>query len=197
MKKLRYQLTAVALAAGCAALFSGCTKPVGGGNASAMQKLGDSFTASIAMTIDDMVANGSIARLGEGLWSVSFDEPPTLAGIVLDFADGDVRASYKGLAFSVPQAAMPAKSVLTDFILVADELAKQEKVEGEKKDGNVVITGELEGNPYVLTLTESGELAGFEMDNMDAVLTFSEFQSGGVPVATGTTEPADVGSNLS
>ncbi len=191
MKKLQLQLTAVLLAAGCAAL-TGCAKP-GGGDASAEQKLGGSFTTDMTMTIDDMTANGTLARMGEGVWRVSFDEPPTLAGIVLDFADGDVTASYKGLAFSVPQSAMPAKSVLSNLILAVDELAQQEKIAGEEDGDSVVVTGEMEGNPYILTLTKNGDLAGFEMDNMDAVLNFSGFQSGGTPVATETTGMAESG----
>ena len=48
------------------------------------------------------------------------------------------------------------------------------------------VEGELEGSPYLLRLSAGGELAGFEMDNMDTVLTFTDFQEGGVPVATPT-----------
>lgn len=188
MKQIRLRLMAVLLAGGCA-MMTGCAKP-GGEDASAAQKLGGSFTAEMTMSIDDMTANGAISRMGEGMWRVSFDEPSTLAGILLDFADGEVTASYKGLAFSVPQSAMPAKSVLSNLITVVDALSQEEKITGEEKDGGVAVSGELEGNPYILTLTQNGDLAGFEMDNMDAVLTFSDFQSGGAPVATGSTAAA-------
>ena len=108
----------------------------------------------------------------------AFAEPSTLAGVVLDFSGGEVTASYKGLGFSVPQSAMPAKSVLSQMILVVDELAQQEEITGKEKDGGVAVEGESEGNPYTLTLTESGDLAGFSLENFDAELTFTQFQAG-------------------
>ena len=98
--------------------------------------------------------------------------------LVLDFSGGEVTASYKGLGFSVPQSAMPAKSVLSQMILVVDELAQQEEITGKEKDGGVAVEGESEGNPYTLTLTESGDLAGFSLENFDAELTFTQFQTG-------------------
>lgn len=165
--------------------LSGCARP-GGNSASAAQKLSGSFTAEMTMTMDDWTAGGTLSRLGDGVWSVSFAEPATLAGVVLDFSDGEVTASYKGLGFSVPQSAMPAKSVLSQLILVVDELAQQEEITGKEKDGSVLVEGESEGCPYTLTLTENGDLAGFTMDSYDAELMFAQFQSQ-APLATETT----------
>ena len=182
--KQRYMVALGLILAGCLAA-SGCAKP-GGGKADAAQKLGGSFTTEMTMTADDLTAVGTLSRMGEGAWRAAFTEPSSLAGVVLDFSEGDVTASYKGLAFSVPQTAMPAKSVLNQFIAVIDTLAQQEEITGEGEDNLVVTEGELEGCPYTLKLTESGELVSFEMDSFDAVLTFEQFQSG-APVATATT----------
>ena len=163
---------------------TGCAKA--GGEATAAQKLGGSFTTEMTMTMEDWIAAGTLSRLGDGAWSVSFAEPATLAGVVLDFSGGEVTASYKGLGFSVPQSAMPAKSVLSQMIQVVDELAQQEEITGKEQDGCVSVEGDLEGNPYTLTLTENGDLSGFTMDNFDTTLTFTQFQSGAA-VATETT----------
>lgn len=187
MKQNRYAILGMVLA-GSVVVSVGCSKP-GGEDASAAQKLGGSFTTEMTLNMDDLQASGTLSRTGEGAWSVSFAEPSTLAGVVLEFCDSEVSASYKGLAFSVPQTAMPAKSVLSNLIQVVDTLAQQEEITGEASDGYVIVEGELEGNPYTLKLTESGELAGFEMDNLDAVLEFEQFQSG-APVATATTAAA-------
>lgn len=168
-----------------AVLLSGCSSPVGG-ETSAAQKLSGSFTTEMTMNMEEQTVSGTLSRMGDGMWSVSFAEPATLAGVVLDFSGGEVTASYKGLAFSVPQTAMPAKSILSSLILVVDDLAKQEHISGEKDGDYVSVEGELEGSPYLLRLSAGGELAGFEMDNMDTVLTFTDFQGGGVPVATPT-----------
>ena len=168
-----------------AVMLSGCSSPVGG-ETGAAQKLSGSFTTEMTMNMEEQTVSGTLSRMGDGMWSVSFAEPATLAGVVLDFSGGEVTASYKGLAFSVPQTAMPAKSILSSLILVVDDLAKQEHISGEKDGDYVSVEGELEGSPYLLRLSAGGELAGFEMDNMDTVLTFTDFQEGGVPVATPT-----------
>lgn len=168
-----------------AVLLSGCSSPVGG-ETDAAQKLSGSFTTEMTMNMEEQIVSGTLSRMGDGMWSVSFAEPATLAGVVLDFSGGEVTASYQGLAFSVPQTAMPAKSILSSLILVVDDLAKQEHISGEKDGDYVSVEGELEGSPYLLRLSAGGELAGFEMDNMDTVLTFTDFQEGGVPVATPT-----------
>lgn len=168
-----------------AVLLSGCSSPVGG-ETSAAQKLSGSFTTEMTMNMEEQTVSGTLSRMGDGMWSVSFAEPATLAGVVLDFSGGEVTASYQGLAFSVPQTAMPAKSILSSLILVVDDLAKQEHISGEKDGDYVSVEGELEGSPYLLRLSAGGELAGFEMDNMDTVLTFTDFQEGDVPVATPT-----------
>lgn len=182
MKRTRNTAMGLALA-GCMIFSVGCSGSEGG-ETSAAQKLGGSFTADMTMIIDDLNAVGTISRLGEGEWSVSLSEPSSLAGIVLDFSGGEVSASYQGLAFSVPQSAMPAKSVLSNFILVVDSLAQQEEITGEANDDHIDVSGDLDGSPYILTLTKNGELAGFEMDNMDAHLEFSQFQSGAVATPT-------------
>lgn len=168
-----------------AVMLSGCSSPVGG-ETGAAQKLSGSFTTEMTMNMEEQTVSGTLSRMGDGMWRVSFAEPATLAGVVLDFSGGEVTASYKGLAFSVPQTAMPAKSILSSLILVVDDLAKQEHISGEKDGDYVSVEGELEGSPYLLRLSAGGELAGFEMDNMDTVLTFTDFQEGGVPVATPT-----------
>ena len=168
-------------------VMSGCSIRSDGGETSAAQKLSDSFTVEMTMVIDDLQGTGTVTRYGEAAWRVQFAEPSSLAGVVLDFSGTDVSASYQGLAFSVPQTAIPAKSVLLNLIFVVDALAQQEKIVGEADGDQVRVEGEREGNPYVLTLTQEGELAGFEMDNMDTVLTFTQFQSGAVAVATETT----------
>ncbi|MCD7958029.1 MAG: hypothetical protein LUF89_00475 [Ruminococcus sp.] len=171
-------------------LQTGCSGS--NGETSAAQSLSDSFTVEMTMIIDDLEGAGEITRFGEGEWSVDFTEPSSLAGVVLEFSGSDITASYQGFAFSVPQSAMPTKSMLLHLIQVVDTLAQQEKIDGKAVDDYVVVEGDSEGNPYTLTLTQDGELVGFEMDNMDAIFSFSTFQTGvaertTTPVATETT----------
>ena len=112
-------------------------------------------------------------------YHISFSEPSQLAGVRLDFQKGEVTASYKGLAFSVPQTALPAKSILYQFILAADQLAEESTLQGTSKDGGMVLSGDLEAGSYELTMTAEGIPAIFSMKNQNAVLTFHDFVSNG------------------
>ena len=185
MKRVRNVLIwSLTLTVGAAAL-TGCSGGEGG-KTSAAQVLGGSFTADMTLSMEDSDAVGTIARYGEGQWRAEFSEPSSLAGIVLDFSGSEVTTSYQGLAFSIPQSAMPAKSVLTGLIQVVDTLAQEEQITGEAQEDQIAVSGEWEGNPYVLTLDKTGALVGFEMEGYDAAITFVQFESGAV--ATSTTQ---------
>ena len=45
---------------------TGCAKA--GGEATAAQKLGGSFTTEMTMTMEDWTAAGTLSRLGDGAW---------------------------------------------------------------------------------------------------------------------------------
>jgi len=62
-----------------AVLLSGCSSPVGG-ETGAAQKLSGSFTTEMTMNMEEQTVSGTLSRMGDGMWSVSFAEPATLAG---------------------------------------------------------------------------------------------------------------------
>ncbi len=170
-------LTALAMLPAC----SGSSTP-----AKVQQKLSDTFQVGMTLETDDFMAEGTLTRCGDGVWQVYFDSPSEIAGVQLDFSGDDVAASYKGLAFSVPQAAMPSKAVLLHLIQAVDELAENEEISGKKKDGCIEIEGEHETGAYVLCLGADGSLSEFRMDNMGALITFHDF-NGGVQITTTVT----------
>ena len=180
-------------------LMTGCSGVgVGGGSTTSSNQLNTAFTTGVTMELEEMTAEGTMQRVGAGEWTVSFSEPSQLAGVRLDFQKGEVTASYKGLAFSVPQTALPAKSILYQFILAADQLAEESTLQGTSKDGGMVLSGDLEAGSYELTMTAEGVPAIFSMKNQNAVLTFHDFVSNGSVTASEmpaeselqTTEPA-------
>lgn len=165
-----------------------CTACGGGGSsAKAEQRLDEGFAASFVMEIDGLTAEGTVTKYAPELWSAAFDSPSEVAGVVLDFAGDDVTASYKGLAFSVPQAAMPSKALLLRFIEAVDEIADEDDVSGKEKDGLVEYEGELDGEPYYLYLNSDGSPAEFRMENMGGFITFTNFTSDVVMTTTVTT----------
>ena len=169
MKKL-FKSTAALLSI---VIMTSCSAP-GKNSMESQNGLNSSFKANVAITLDEMNSDGTVSRYGTGMWDVEFASPNTISGVTLSFTDGNVEASYKGLSFSVPQSAMPIKSRMSNLITAADELAKSEKLEGNEKDGNIEISGKLDGGDYILTVDKSGNILKFEMPNNKLSMNFSD-----------------------
>ncbi len=159
-------------------LFSvtGCKTLGGGEEITAENNLDTAFQTETNITLDEMKASGVLCRFGEGMWEIEFDSPNTLSGVKLEFSEGTSTASYKGLSFSVPQSALPVKSMMNNLISVTDELARNEELSGEKENGEMKISGSLESGDYTLTMDKSGNLKRFEMPNMKLVMEFGEMK---------------------
>lgn len=157
-------------------LFSivGCSSPMKAQEDTVENGLNTAFQTETQITLDQMTASGTLCRFGEGMWEIEFDSPNTLSGVKLEFTDGTSTASYKGLNFSVPQSALPVKSMMNNLISAADELARNEELSGETENGAIKINGSLESGGYTLTTDKSGKLKKFEMPNMKLVMEFGE-----------------------
>ena len=113
--------------------LAACAVPKGG-STSRKNGLGSAFSATVSITLDRLEAEGEIKRYGEGVWEIEFSEPNTLSGVKLEFSEGSVLASYKGLSFSVPQSAVPVKAMMLNLIKAVDDNAKLEELSGEDSD---------------------------------------------------------------
>lgn len=171
------------------ALFIFCTACQGTstGAVNPKQMLGESFSSDFILEMDDFTAEGIITKYDSGIWSVYFEMPSEVAGVQLDFSCDKTEASYKGLSFSVPQAALPSKAVISEFIKAADSLSDSEDISGSKKDDLIELEGDIEGEKYVLYLNNDGSPAEFRLDNMGSTLTFSNFSSDVKMTTTETT----------
>lgn len=138
------------------------------------------FTCTVKMTCGELETSAQISRLGENMWETLFSEPPTLAGVKLCFYDDTVSASYKGLAFSVPKAAMPVESMLGGFIEAVENLARStEAIKAREKDGALEIEGSTDAGNYTMTLNSKGtELMKFEMPSLPLLIEFECFTPG-------------------
>ena len=97
------------------------------------------FTAEVTITNADSESKATLTRYGTDAWCVLFSEPQTLAGVQLDFLDDEVKASYKGLEFSVPQSAQAIRTELEDLMNIIDDMALSPDLNGkteENKTGN-------------------------------------------------------------
>jgi hypothetical protein len=183
---MKRAFTGFAFAMTACLFVAGCS--TGTSNTTAKNQLQTSFTTGITMELEEITAEGTMERVGAGEWNVSFSEPAQLAGVRLDFLNGEVTASYKGLAFSVPQAALPVKSILYQFILAADQLSES-TLQGTSGEDGVTLKGELEAGNYELTLLADGSPSVFKMQNQNATITFHDFTASSPTTSTETTEP--------
>lgn len=151
----------------------GCSVPLKS-TTSRKNGLDAAFQANISMTLDRLQAEGVIKRFGAGAWEVEFTSPNTLSGVKLEFSEGTTSASYKGLSFSVPQSAVPARAMMLNLIKAVDDNARLDELKGEEKDGLLNITGKLEGGEFTLIVDKNGRLSGFEMDNNKLKMIFTD-----------------------
>lgn len=153
--------------------LTACTVPAGGSSGCRKNGLGDAFSADVSITMDRLEAAGAVKRFGEGVWEIEFSEPNTLSGVKLEFSEGNVLASYKGLSFSVPQSAVPVKAMMLGLIKAVEDNAKLDELKGEEKDGNLVVSGSLENGGYKLIVDKDGRLSGFDMPNHKLTMRFT------------------------
>ena len=159
-----------------------------GGSISRRNCLGMPFSAEVSITIDRLEAEGKLVRYGEGVWEIEFSEPNTLSGVKLEFREGNVMASYKGLSFSVPQSAIPVKAMMLNLMSAVDSNAAAEELSGDEKDGLLSISGSLDGGDYTLTVDGDGLLSGFEMPNNKLTMKFTEVKTAEISVEQSTAE---------
>lgn len=163
-----------------------------GGSSSRRNGLGSAFSAAVSITIDRLEAQGEIKRYGEGVWEIEFSEPNTLSGVKLEFSEGNVLASYKGLSFSVPQSAVPVKAMMLNLIKAVDDNAKLDELSGEESDGMLKISGSLDGGDYTLSVDGNGLLSGFEMPNNKLSMKFSEMKTAEITIEQATAAETSV-----
>ena len=125
------------------------------------------------------------------MWDIEFTSPNSLSGVKLSFSEGNVTAEYKGLNFSVPQSALPVKSMMLNLIKAVDENAKLDELKGEEDGDLLRISGSLEGGDYTLTVDKNGAPSKFEMPNNQLTITFTGVTVMGEVPETSETAPVE------
>lgn len=175
MKHLNLLRNALIFCIPAAICLQGCEMPQQ--DAAFQPVKAESYEADILLEYgENESASFHLTRMGDALWDAAFSEPASLSGVILTF-DGDaVSASYKGLAFTVPKSALPAKNMLG---IVTEALDAADAAEAlpctQQEDGSWRYQGECSGGSYTLTFAESGEPLTFEVPAQPLKLTFSDF----------------------
>lgn len=166
---------------------------------SVSNRMNGSFSSEVTITTSDSEIKGTLTRYGSDAWSVVFSEPPALAGVQLDFIDEEVTASYKGLAFSVPQSAQAVRTMLEELMDIVDDMAQDTELDGKHEDESFVCEGEIDVGGYTLTFTEDGTPMTFELPAYGLTIAFDTFIPSGTAVteSTAVTETTEAASTES
>ena len=145
-------------------------------------QISGAYTVGASLVFGDaQTAEMTLTRCGKGSWDAEFSEPASLSGVVLSLEGNAVSANYKGLAFTVPKSAMPAKAMLCILTDVLDSLDTPDGISCAKlEDGRLVCTGDAEAGSYTVSFTEAGILSGFEMPSQPLRAEFRDYHAGAV-----------------
>lgn len=166
-------------------LTTACSQTVGGGG-NVPNRMANAFSAEVTMTAGETESKAALTRMGTDAWSVVFSEPQAIAGVQLDFLDGDITASYKGLEFSVPKSAQTVKTYLQKLMEAADAMAAQTELSGGSQDDGIQVEGELAEGAYTLTVSPDGVPMEFSLPCYDLTIVFDSFTDNGA--VQGSTE---------
>lgn len=192
MRHLKTLRNALFFCVPAAIFLQGCDMPQ---NDATFQPLhAESYEADILLEYGESQTAGlHLTRIGDAVWDATFSEPPALSGVVLSFDGNAVSASYKGLAFTIPKSALPAKNMLG---IVTEALDAADAAESlpctQQEDGNWCYQGNCAGGNYTLTFAQSGEPLIFDLPSQPLKLTFSEFK-----VIQSAAETSDVQTTVS
>lgn len=170
----------------CAVLLTGCSGvPALPGKT--VNRMTGCFTSEVTVTTADSASHAVLTRYGTDAWRVCFTEPPALDGVQLDFMDNEIKASYKGLEFSVPQTAQALKTELSELMTVIDSMAPQTELDTHAADDLYVCEGELEVGAYTLAFAQDGVPMRFTLPAYGLVIAFDSFTDEQSAVATEST----------
>ncbi|HAG12637.1 MAG TPA: hypothetical protein DCG49_02115 [Ruminococcus sp.] len=151
-------------------------------------QIDESYSANAELSYGDgQSAQLLLTRYADGLWESAFSEPPSLAGVVLTFDGNAVSASYKGLAFTIPKAALPARNMLALVIDSLDQAAADDNASYlQLDDGSWALNGQCDGGSYTLTFAADGSPASFEVPSQPLLVTFTDYAAC-APISTDST----------
>ena len=158
-------------------LCSGCMPAAETG--SIPNAMDGAFTVQAQILSGDDESACTLTRMGQGAWRVEFSEPRSLSGVQLDFLDEEVTASYKGLAFSVPQSAQAVRTELSELMAAVDALSLSPTLEGHRTEEGIELTGDADAGGYTLTCSEEGIPMAFSLPSYALEIRLEGFSPSG------------------
>ena len=178
-------------AAGCLLLLplTACSVQSG----STENTMNGQFTAQVRIRSGEEGSTATLTRYGSDAWCVVFEEPAALSGVQLDFLDEEVKASYKGLEFSVPQSAQAVRTQLSELMQVVDGMALSPTLEGEMREEVLTLEGSTDAGSYTLVCSPDGIPQSFSLPSYALEVEFEGFTPLAGEVQTETETEGETG----
>ena len=109
------RLLASVFAGVCILSAASCSSPMKS-ESSRENNLNSPFTAKMSVSLDKMIADGTITRHSDSSWVAEFDSPNTLSGVKLTFEDDAVEAIAKQ-AFERKTGARGLRSIMEKVMM--------------------------------------------------------------------------------
>lgn len=167
-------------------ILTGCS---GGEITEVSPEVGGSFSMKADIVCSELESSGIITRHSDGVWDIVFESPESLSGVKLAYEGEEFSASYQGLSFSVPKAAVSVKAMLGCLICAVDELAQAQEVTCTIEDDTLVYEGTFEQGDYVIRFSSAdGSPISFEMAGCNLEMKFSDFKESTAETAADVSE---------
>ena len=135
------------------------------------------FSCTADISYGDFKASATMKRLGNSMWDVEFVSPASLAGVKLSYNGEEIKASYKGLTFSIPKDAAPVKGVLSMIFKSIDKSAEKVDMPFKEKDGIKLFSGESDQGDFTISMDKSnGSLVAFEIPSKKLDVKFADYK---------------------
>ena len=126
------------------------------------------------ITLDDFEAKAIIERHGEGKWTVSFEEPYALSGLVLKADGGEISAELDGITAAVTESE-GYTGLMTVILSALDNAAVGEGFQLVTTNEIIQLSGKTEYGDYTLKFDRSSKSpVSLDIDGKNIKVEFSD-----------------------
>ena len=127
-----------------------------------------SFIAEISYGESEYSADVSIR---DDVLNLVVTAPKEIDGLSFKLDKNGIKANFKGIPFDLDTVSLPKGAVYQVLICVLDDAKQKTAISG---DGNCKITGDVDGNKYMLLLSPSGLPIELEIKELDFQMKFTD-----------------------
>lgn len=170
MIKFKYSIISLVLISIICIFFTGCS-----GKEAKRPDLSFDYQCSAEITSGD---NSYTAKLMKqaGVWSITFNSPDALNGMVITYENQECKISYRDMSFYADRDNVPEAGVSTLITKSLDYFASNSKASFSSKKDTIIATGIMNGGDVEMIFTDKGIPEKLEIKGNNLKVDFSDFE---------------------